>query len=140
MDAATKQQATEALAVLTTEFVMSVYSGKPGCCCGCNGNHRYNSKHVALGSASRGYAVTPADVNDRQVAKVLALVQANADRLEDWDEDSNNFAVTLTSDSGTQRLYIVYPTRVFLAAMNMAARHDAKIAEQNDAYLELAAR
>jgi hypothetical protein len=118
------------LAALTPSDVRSVYSGKDGaCCCGCKGNHRYNSQHVAAASKDRGYEVGPDEVNDRQVAKVLKIVQAAAQRAHDGilegrvgatvDRDgSTTYAdetgeiVTLSKAFAStvvgERLYIVY--------------------------------
>lgn len=60
-----------------TEQVMSVYAGRAGkCCCGCAGKHSYNSAHVEVASKYRGYEVTPDDVDDRMVLRVLRLVQS----------------------------------------------------------------
>lgn len=50
--------------------IVSVYSGRPGCMCGCNGNYRYNSEHVDLGAKRRGYPVDKEDVNDGQVTRI----------------------------------------------------------------------
>jgi hypothetical protein len=94
-------QELAALASLTTDQVVTVYSGRAGkCCCGCAGNHRVNSKHAALATERRGYAHDPKDVNDRQVAKVLGLVRANA---KDAEAGMGNFSVVLEN-----RLYVVY--------------------------------
>ena len=62
-----KAEAIERIANMTTDDVQSVYSGKPGCCCGCSGIHRYNSK----------YAVDGEDINDKQVKKVLGIIREN---------------------------------------------------------------
>lgn len=51
--------------------ITAVYSGKPGCMCGCNGKYSYASAHVDYSSKDRGYAVTDDEVNDRSV-KILA--------------------------------------------------------------------
>jgi len=59
------------------QFVMSVYSGKPGCACGCRGTHRYNGTMLAEASADRGYAVTPDEVNHKQIKKVVKILLAN---------------------------------------------------------------
>jgi hypothetical protein len=64
-----------ALAALTPANVQGVYSGKPGCACGCKGNYRYHSTQVQAATKRRGYEVTPDEVNDKQVAKVLKIVQ-----------------------------------------------------------------
>ena len=99
------------IASLTTDDVQSVYSGKPGCCCGCNGKHRYNSKHVLSGSKNRGYEVTADEVNDKQVKKVLNIVKKNALlAAEEYSAGQNHFAVEVTNGMST-RLYIVYPVK-----------------------------
>src|SRR5208282_3692776 len=96
-----KKAALALIASIKVSDVSSVYSGKPGCCCGCNGNHRYNSQHVESASKNRGYAVTPDEVNDRQVKKILAILQANADVVA---ENRNNFYAEITTDAGRQRV------------------------------------
>lgn len=89
-----------ALAALTTDEVMSVYSGKDGkCCCGCAGKHSYNSKHREAGTNRAGYEVT---VNDAMVTKALKLVQAAT--KENVMVGDNHYATVVGS-----RLYIVYP-------------------------------
>ena len=89
------------LATMTTDQVMSVYSGKPNrCCCGCSGNHRYNSKHVAAAGKDRGYSIDADEVNDVQVKKVLNLVKSapNAEFIGD----------NIASAEINGRLYVVY--------------------------------
>src|SRR5208282_2130545 len=92
----TQEEVTARLVAMTAAEVSSVYSGKPGCCCGCKGNHRYNSQHVVSASKNRGYAVTGSDINDRQVAKVLDVIQANVEKaaenyLADFSYGYNNY-------------------------------------------------
>jgi hypothetical protein len=66
----------EFVAGLTADKLRSVYSGKAGeCCCGCSGAHTYNSKHVAEAGQDRGYEVTPDEVNDTVVERVLRKLQ-----------------------------------------------------------------
>lgn len=101
------QEQLDRVAALALEDVVSVYSGKPGkCCCGCAGNHRYALAHVVSGVAakSRGYAVDADEVNDRQVRKVLRVVQENIGR-DDVDAMEDGFASVVVGG----RLYIVYP-------------------------------
>ena len=52
--------------------VQSTYSGKPGCCCGCLGNHRYASAHRKAGGRRRGARIKDDEVNDRSVASTVA--------------------------------------------------------------------
>jgi hypothetical protein len=94
----------QTLAMLTVSDVLHVYSGKPGkCACGCSGNHRYASAFRAEASKRRGYEVSDDEVNDRQVAKVLKLVQGAAAETSSDAGDSYFSAVV------DGRLYVVYP-------------------------------
>ena len=91
------------LALLEVSDAPSVYSGKDGaCCCGCKGKHSYNSKHTEWSGKNRGYAVKAEDVNDKQVKRVLKIVQERANEL-DTDMGENYFSTVVG-----QRLYIVY--------------------------------
>jgi hypothetical protein len=63
---------------LSLETVTKVYSGKAGkCCCGCSGTHRYNSRFAKD-------AYERSSVNDRQVKRVINLMKANAQYIEDF--------------------------------------------------------
>jgi hypothetical protein len=58
--------------------VASVYVGRAGrCCCGCSGRHRYAVAHRKASSKRRGYAVDNDEINDRQVKKVVGILEAN---------------------------------------------------------------
>ena len=92
-----------AIKALTIADVKEVYSGKNNaCCCGCKGSYRANSAHKALADKTRGYELD--NVNDRQVRKVLSLVQANAIDAE-WLSDTQ-----ITYVDG-ERLYMVMLAR-----------------------------
>lgn len=81
-----------------THQVRSVYTGKAHkCCCGCAGKHRYSSLNVAQASADRGYEVTPDEVNDRQVVKVLRDVQ-NQDGFFPVERGPGFFSVDVGGD------------------------------------------
>ena len=55
--------------------VKKVYSGKPGCMCGCRGSYRYSSRvPLAEIEVARGYAAKLTEVNDRQVSKVTSIM------------------------------------------------------------------
>jgi hypothetical protein len=54
--------------------VMRVYSGKPGCMCGCNGTYRYMSDCIEMGGKDRGYPVDLEEVNETQVRKVVKII------------------------------------------------------------------
>lgn len=73
----------EQLQALKPQDLFSVYSGRPGrCCCGCFGQHRYLSEHRVAAGKHRGYTVDDEDINDRQVNRVLRLLQANPEKVE----------------------------------------------------------
>jgi hypothetical protein len=67
---------------VTTDQVMSVYSGKHGCACGCRGKHSYNSKHVALPSFLKISAFRPPRQNELYLS-VFGFVLVQENRPED---------------------------------------------------------
>jgi hypothetical protein len=82
-----------------------VYSGKDGkCCCGCSGKHRYASHAVETQSKRRGYEVTPAEVNDAQIAKVVKILNDPATGPFTFDGDYEPHAYKVVGS----RLYIAY--------------------------------
>ena len=95
---------SERFQAVTSDDVMSVYSGKPGkCCCGCSGAHRYNPVHRAELRA-RGYMLDDKSVNGAQVLKVLRLVQAaDAEGKAEYDDDDAYVSAEVAA-----KLYIVY--------------------------------
>jgi len=83
--------------------VVSVYSGKHAkCCCGCSGKHSYASAHRAFASQDRGYEVTDEEVNNREVTRVLRLIQANEESL---NADDGPCIVSVTVG---KRVYVAY--------------------------------
>jgi hypothetical protein len=85
--------------------VMSVYSGRDGCCCcGCAGNHRYASKHVKVAGKYRGYKVRPEEVSDRSVKLTLNKLKKNADKVNHSVGYGSDFYSLVTGN----RLNIVY--------------------------------
>ena len=63
---------------INVDRVMQVYSGKPGCMCGCNGTYRVATQHLRAADDDRGYAHDPEDVNDRQVRRVVKILERQA--------------------------------------------------------------
>lgn len=87
---------------LKSEMIMSVYSGRNGkCCCGCSGKHTYSSKHVEAASKNRGYRVTPDEVNDGQVTRILHMIQAYQTEAEFYEDSFVSVVVG-------KRLYVAY--------------------------------
>src|SRR5208282_1983606 len=99
---------TATILALTTDKVMSVYNGKAHkCCCGCAGTRSYNSKHVVAASAKRGYLVDAEECNDKEIGRILKLVQAAAGEAAanqvDGEGTSEHYFITRG-----KREYIVY--------------------------------
>ncbi len=68
--------------------VLSVYSGRPGCCCGCKGKHTYREDPDlrALGGRNRGYEVDDDEVNEAQVTRVVNELNENLDQVVEHDD------------------------------------------------------
>jgi hypothetical protein len=80
----------KATAPIDKSKIKSVYSGRHGCCCGCNGNHRYASAFAEELSKERGY---PVDVSDRSVSiivnkmnRIIAAGNEPPEDIEMWDD------------------------------------------------------
>lgn len=97
-------QQAQTLGTLTVNDIEKVYSGRPSasgnhCRCGCRGTYRYSST-VALPAH-----LDATDVNDKQVAKVFAIVQAQAIEAADdcswFDAEVNgrNYTVYMKASS-----------------------------------------
>ncbi len=51
--------------------------------CGCNGKYKYSSANdLKVASKNRGYEVTPDEVNDRQVSRVLNILKEHKSECE----------------------------------------------------------
>lgn len=87
---------------LEIKDIISVYSGKDGfCCCGCSGNHYYNSNLVKEASKNRGYQVGNDEINDKMVKRVLNIFKKTSVKDIDFEEA---FYATVVGN----RLYIIY--------------------------------
>lgn len=110
---------------IRVEDLQSVYSGKwPGCCCGCNGKHRYRSAVAERGTELRGYPVQSHEVNDVTVRRLVNKINAaiargvpvylDESREPDRSEEAilvggNNVAYqTGAGASGVGRIVIAY--------------------------------
>jgi hypothetical protein len=86
--------------------VASTYTGSHGCCCGCNGKHRFASAWARLSSENRGYAVSDEEISDRSVAQTVRKVeQIAAGELDGFIEFVNAGFVSAETDT---RTYVVY--------------------------------
>jgi hypothetical protein len=83
-----QSKATEIVKSLTPADILQVYSGKPGCHCGCNGRYFVRQAAVAAVAESDGYAPSDEDVKDKVVARLVEKVQAGASQLP-YQQDIN---------------------------------------------------
>lgn len=100
-------------------IIQQVYSGKPGCACGCNGNYRAPSRHADDGVAIRGYAFSPDDISDRSVKLIANKVAkiANGDLPGQIDMMSPDWVSANNADgSRTYTVYFDSPQPAFVAA------------------------
>jgi len=74
---------------IRTEDVLSSYSGKLGCMCGCNGKYSYNSQNRDLASKDRGYAVGDDDINDNSVKRMVNKFNKLEEVLVDVNKDGS---------------------------------------------------
>lgn len=66
--------------------VLSVYSGRQGCACGCRGKYTYNPAFLSEASKDRGYPITEDDnQNPRSLRAIVAIFNAH---LADVKTDS----------------------------------------------------
>ena len=99
------------LAELEPKDIMSVYSGKNGCCrCGCSGKHSYNPDYIAEAGKHRGYKVDADECNPKMVKRVLGILKRAEDVvIEGGDPDANVLPLsTIVSTVVGNRLYIAY--------------------------------
>lgn len=83
--------------------VTQVYSGKPGCMCGCRGKHYYPNRNVDAAGKARGYALDAEDISDKQVTRITNLLNKNpAAKVGEGGEWAE---VTIG-----QRIYVAYFT------------------------------
>ena len=87
---------------ITKDEILSVYSGRPGCCCGCRGNHTYPTSRIAreVAGKKRGYPIDDDECNDGQMTRVINKLNRNLDHVE----DGGSYFVFETPS----RIYIAY--------------------------------
>ena len=85
---------------LTLDMIVSAYSGRPGCACGCRGKWRYTSAHQAL------HAAHPSEVSNRGVAGYLSNARKAPASIVEYSERSGTLSVETSC-----RLYIFTTTR-----------------------------
>ena len=91
------------------EKVYQVYSGKPGCACGCRGKHTYASAVAKNGLKARGYELKADEVNDRTVNLIFNKMKkaAAAGEPVKYVEPTPGFTAHFSWETDT-RSYVVY--------------------------------
>ena len=78
-----------------------VYSGRPGCACGCRGMHTYHSSLAGQGKALRGYEFGAIELNDARIVQIVRAMNQCPDDLQ-YDREG-----VYTLDTN-KRLYFAY--------------------------------
>lgn len=94
------------LATLTADDVVSSYSGKHGCACGCIG-HRYNPAHLKVAKDGRGYAIRPEEVSIRSIKSTLTKMQKCAETPKAYKWLLLGDMVSVDTETRTYILYLV---------------------------------
>ena len=86
--------------MINLDDIMSVYSGHPGCCCGCNGKHTYKPELKEIVGLNRGYPVKDDECNSRTVKMIVNKMNKFPDKIK---KEINHYSVEFPS-----RLYVAY--------------------------------
>jgi hypothetical protein len=65
--------------------VVSVYVGKNGCMCGCNGKYFYAKAFQEKAGKTRGYAVSDDEINDEKIKEVVDFLDDAEDAVIDCE-------------------------------------------------------
>ena len=83
--------------------ILSVYSGRIGCCCGCIGKHTFSKHGQKIENLRREYPIEDEDVSDRSVKIIAKRVLLNPEV-----EFSDDFGHAYVDDTDANRTRIVY--------------------------------
>lgn len=129
-------KANEIVNSLTVDDILTAYSGKPGCACGCNGKYVVTQQSRAEAETDRGYAYDDEEVNPKQVKRVLKQVQKHAAlggpapfvNLNKHDEE----VFWNVADDLQYITYQAHENRVYTVYLTSAARRARGITEGYD--------
>jgi hypothetical protein len=99
---------TTTIHMIDIDKVLNVYSGKPGCMCGCKGKYTFRKATQQLGTENRGYEVTDEECDD---AKVQRLINKVTRML---DDSTGDYEVEIDEDGS---VYVETPTRIYYVRM-----------------------
>jgi hypothetical protein len=86
--------------MININSIMSVYSGRPGCACGCRGKHTYKPELKEVAGENRGYPVHDDECSSRTVKMIVNKMNTLNPNLE---QEHNHYSIELPN-----RLYIAY--------------------------------
>lgn len=93
---------------IKVEDVVQVYSGKPGCMCGCNGKHHYAERYRGQGKALTGYDPGDDAFNDRSVAIIVAKLNKLGLPPEFPETREEYVTVEIQTGKNSWRVYAAY--------------------------------
>lgn len=80
--------------------VLKVYSGKPGCACGCLGSYYVSAESIEEAGKHRGYPYDVKDINPKMITRVVNIL--NKDPKTEHHGDTH---------------YLSTPTRLYIAVV-----------------------
>lgn len=88
--------------------VLRVYTGKQGCMCGCLGKYRATKASAEQAGADRGYPLTPDEVNEGQVTRVLNIMATldNVEVMEIYGRDGDSLYYGWDDPEGNRRVAV----------------------------------
>ncbi len=87
--------------------VLSVYTGKQGCMCGCKGTYRYTALTRAEAGQRRGHEVSDDEINEGVVSRVINKVRT-AENVEVIDNSAFGEMIYIVDDPETGRRVAIY--------------------------------
>jgi hypothetical protein len=90
--------------LIDIEKVISAYSGRQGCMCGCRGKYYYAKKSQEEAGNNRGYDVFDKEVNDGMVKRIANFINENRSKFAELDFHSDYIYAELSEN----RCYCVY--------------------------------
>ncbi len=113
------EEVKKLISELTDTDILKVYSGKPGCACGCRGIYKVNPNHRAEADRDRGYPYTDQDISLATVRLILGKIQTAATTLP-----FNGAVQSILGDKDLVYIYAqVSSTRVYALYLTQEARN-----------------
>lgn len=88
------------------EEIIMVYSGKPGCGCGCRGFYRVNPMFLERATKDRGYSYRPEEINFTTVKKVLKEMQKREAEVVVDDKMQHETIYSLEDETRYRWVYV----------------------------------